>query len=162
MSTSPSSYADSSVSISPPPPPLSLPQKPDLPPSKPKTHVLWSRHTLKQLQLVLPGAALTYYLGTIHVFLNILHGSGGFWARCGHLTDDLQRNLYLSYYRTGAIAASGLGLMTITLFSYVLFLPWFTGQELNVRTLLSMRCSADQQNSIRHGEILDFFHRSFL
>ena len=37
--------------------------------------------------------------------------------------------------RTGAIAASALGLVTISLFSYVLVLHWFTGQKINVRTL---------------------------
>jgi hypothetical protein len=42
---------------------------------------------------------------------------------------------FLSYYRTGAIAASVLGLVTISLFTYVLVLPWFTGQKINVRTL---------------------------
>ncbi|KAF8808717.1 hypothetical protein BYT27DRAFT_7096144 [Phlegmacium glaucopus] len=111
MSTSSSPYADSSVSVT--PPPLPLPQKTD---KKPNTHVPWTRHALKQLKLVLPGAALTYYLGTIHTFLSVLHGSAGSWAR------------------TGAIVAAGLGLITITLFSYVLLLPWFTGEKPNYKT----------------------------
>ena len=63
--------------------PLPLPRpKSDLPPSP--MYTPWRRHTIKQLKLVLPGAAVTYYLGTIHVFLNILHGTGGFWARYGY------------------------------------------------------------------------------
>jgi len=75
-----------------------------------------ARHTLKQLKLVVPGAALTYYLGTVNVFLSMLQGSAGFWAR------------------TGAIVASVLGLVTISLFSYVLVLPWFTGHKINYNT----------------------------
>jgi hypothetical protein len=47
-------------------------------------------------------------------------------------------NLF-SYYRTGAIAASMLGLITISLFSYVLILPWITGQKPNVCTLIVNR-----------------------
>jgi len=43
---------------------------------------------------------------------------------------------FISYYRTGAVAVAGLGLITISLFSYVLFLPWFTGEEPNVRTFV--------------------------
>ena len=71
----------SDPSVSPLPPPKS-----DLPPSPSNTMpALWKRHTVKQLKLVLPGALLTYYLDTIHVFLSILHGNGGFWARCGYL-----------------------------------------------------------------------------
>lgn len=73
-------------------------------------------------------------------------------------------NLFLSYYRTGAIAASVLGLITISLLSYILVLPWFTGQKINVRTLYRDYI-ADRENcrySIVHGEILGFFHQSFL
>ena len=41
-----------------------------------------SRHTLSQLKFVLPGAAITYYLGTHEVFWNLLSevGRNG-WAR---------------------------------------------------------------------------------
>ena len=126
MSTSPS---PPSVSVSPPPKSDRLPS-----PSNTK-HVPWRRHTLKQLKLVLPGAALTYYLETIHVFLSMLHGTGGFWARCGYLNKCVVDLLFISFfYRTGAITASVLGLITISLFSYVLVLHWFTGQKINVRT----------------------------
>jgi hypothetical protein len=44
-------------------------------------HVPWTEHTLRQLKLVLPGAAITYYLGTLNNFYSILHGTGGSWAR---------------------------------------------------------------------------------
>jgi len=108
MSTTP---ADSSISASPP-----LPSPPHKFESPSTRHLPWTRHALKQLKLVLPGAALTCYLGTIHTFLGMLNGSAGSWAK------------------TGAIAASGLGLITISLFSYVLFLPWITGEEPNYKT----------------------------
>ncbi|KAF8149967.1 hypothetical protein B0H34DRAFT_666562 [Crassisporium funariophilum] len=79
-------------------------------------HVPWTTHTLRQLKLVLPGAALTYYLGTVHDFLSILHGGGGSWAQ------------------TGAFTASGLGIMTIALFIYVLLMPWISGEEPNYQS----------------------------
>jgi len=44
-------------------------------------HVPWTEHTLRQLKLVLPGAAITYYLGTLNDFWGILQGTGGAWAR---------------------------------------------------------------------------------
>lgn len=66
--------------------PLPLPPKSDLLPSPSNTmHAPRRRHILKQLKLVLPGAVLTYYLETIHVFLSMLQGNGGFWARYGYL-----------------------------------------------------------------------------
>lgn len=46
----------------------------------PPKRVPWSQHTLRQLKLVLPGAAITYYLGTFHEFLLIFNG-GGSWGR---------------------------------------------------------------------------------
>ncbi|KJA26274.1 hypothetical protein HYPSUDRAFT_36552 [Hypholoma sublateritium FD-334 SS-4] len=79
-------------------------------------HVPWTEHTLRQLKLVLPGAAITYYLGTLNDFYNILGGDGGAWARLAGL------------------GASGLGFTTVTLFLYVLLMPWVTGEEPNYQT----------------------------
>jgi len=76
--------------------------------------VPWTQHALRQLKLVLPGAVITYYLGTFHDFWNILQGTSG-----GALA------------RLSGWAASGLALMTIGLFLYMLFIPWITGEEPN-------------------------------
>ncbi|KAF8972129.1 hypothetical protein BDZ97DRAFT_1650461 [Flammula alnicola] len=79
-------------------------------------HVPWTEHTLRQLKLVLPGVAITYYLGTLQDFWNILQGSGGSWAQLAGL------------------GASGLGFTTVILFLYMLLMPWVTGEEPNYRT----------------------------
>lgn len=55
-------------------------------PSKPTQtrvmrHVPWTQHTFRQLKLLLPGAAVTYYLHTLDEFWDVLHGSGGSWAQ---------------------------------------------------------------------------------
>ena len=49
---------------------------------------LISRHTIRQLEYMIPGALTTYYYGTISKFLQILSenpygnpGQGGWWAR---------------------------------------------------------------------------------
>jgi len=44
-------------------------------------HVPWTQHTFRQLKLLLPGAAVTYYLHTLDEFWDVLHGSGGSWAQ---------------------------------------------------------------------------------
>ncbi|KAH9481733.1 hypothetical protein JR316_0006260 [Psilocybe cubensis] len=79
-------------------------------------HVPWTEHTLRQLKLVLPGAAITYYLGTLNDFWGIIEGNGGFWARLA------------------GFGASGLGFLTVTLFLYVLLTPWLTGEEPDYQT----------------------------
>jgi len=43
--------------------------------------VPWTQHTVRQLKLVLPGVAITYYLGTLDDFWKILLGTGGWWAQ---------------------------------------------------------------------------------
>ena len=35
-----------------------------------------SRHTLRQLKFVIPGGAVTYYLGTYEVFWRMVNGMG--------------------------------------------------------------------------------------
>ncbi|KAF8910618.1 hypothetical protein CPB84DRAFT_1764148 [Gymnopilus junonius] len=77
---------------------------------------------MRQLKLVLPGVAITYYLGTFHDFWSILQGTSGG-----------------SFARLSGWAASGLALLTIGLFLYMLFLPWITGEEPNVRNISSWR-----------------------
>lgn len=44
-------------------------------------HAPWSQHALRQLKLLVPGAAMTYYLGTLDEFWDILRGSGGSLAQ---------------------------------------------------------------------------------
>ena len=44
-------------------------------------NVPWTQHALRQLKLLIPGAAITYYLRTWDEFWDILHGSGGSWAQ---------------------------------------------------------------------------------
>jgi hypothetical protein len=42
-----------------------------------------SRHTLRQLKFVIPGGAITYYLGTHEVFWRMVNGIGwDGWGRC--------------------------------------------------------------------------------
>lgn len=82
----------------------------------PPKRVPWSQHTLRQLKLVLPGAAITYYLGTFHEFLWIFNGAGG------------------SLGRTAALGAAILGFTTIVLFIYVLMMPLITGEEPNYQS----------------------------
>ncbi|KDR76188.1 hypothetical protein GALMADRAFT_247417 [Galerina marginata CBS 339.88] len=79
-------------------------------------HVPWTKHAVRQVKLVVPGAAVTYYLGTLDDFWKILHGSGGSWA-----------------WFTGW-GASGLAFVTIALFLYVLLMPWMTGEEPNYQS----------------------------
>jgi len=43
--------------------------------------VPWAQHALRQLKLLVPGAAMTYYLGTLDEFWDILHGNGGSLAQ---------------------------------------------------------------------------------
>ncbi|KAF9557437.1 hypothetical protein CPC08DRAFT_640262 [Agrocybe pediades] len=80
-------------------------------------HVPWTEHMLRQLKLVLPGALITYYLGTLNDFWNILQGTGGAWARYALVSSSV-----------------GLGIVTVSLFLYVLLMPWLTGEEPNYQT----------------------------
>ncbi|PPQ66559.1 hypothetical protein CVT24_007124 [Panaeolus cyanescens] len=108
MSSSNSTFQPSSSS--------SIPDKNSSPQSIRRKHVPWTTHTIRQLKLVLPGWAITYYLGTLHNFWYILQGNGGSWAQ------------------TAALASSGLGITTVALFIYVLLIPWLTGEEPNYQT----------------------------
>ena len=124
-----SQYQSQSHSISPPPGPH---------PTVKVRRVPWATHALRQLKLVLPGALITYYLGTFHDFWSILQGtSGGALARCvGSMFYAVISRINLSFVRCDRFsgwAASGLALLTIGLFLYMLFLPWITGEEPNVR-----------------------------
>ena len=39
------------------------------------------RRILRQLQLVVPGGIITYYLGTVHEFAQVIQGVAGSWGR---------------------------------------------------------------------------------
>jgi len=80
------------------------------------TPVSGAQHTLRQLQLVVPGGAITYYLGTFQEIWRIVQGAGGSWGR------------------TAAFGALGHGLATVVLFGYLLMSPWITGVEPNYRS----------------------------
>ena len=100
-------------------------------------HVPWAQHALRQLKLLVPGAAMTYYLGTLDEFWGILHGHGGSLAQsaCCPLRiyhSSSYRSLHI--HRSAAFVVSLLGLTTIGLFLCVLFLPFLTGEEPDVRT----------------------------
>jgi len=78
-----------------------------------------SRHALRQLEYILPGALITYYYHTPSTFLHIFHGdlgSHGVWAR----------NL-------ASISLTS-GFLTVMLFLYILLLPLIKGQQPNYRS----------------------------
>jgi hypothetical protein len=60
-----------------------------------------SRHTLNQLKFVIPGAAITYYLGLQEVFLRIVADTDG-PHRWGRRVVFLVRNCKLRLSLTGA------------------------------------------------------------
>ncbi|KAF8227310.1 hypothetical protein L208DRAFT_1424844 [Tricholoma matsutake] len=75
-----------------------------------------TQHAIRQLKLVVPGGAITYYLGTFQEFWWIVQGANG------------------SLGRTAALGALGHGLTTVALFIYLLMSPWITGVEPNYRS----------------------------
>src|SRR5688572_21910187 len=103
--------------------------------SRPKKQIAWLEHTVRQLKLLVPGAAVTYYLGTIHDFAGILHGQGGSWAQYILVQRQVVSEFSSVLYRLAALGASLLGVTTVVLFIYVLLLPWLTGEEPDVRYL---------------------------
>ncbi|KAF8896379.1 hypothetical protein BD779DRAFT_1495579 [Infundibulicybe gibba] len=85
--------------------------------SRQQTSIVPTRHhAFRQLKLVVPGLAITYYLGTISEFLRILQDTESPWGR------------------TVALGGLGHGLATIALFVYVLMTPWIKGVEANYRS----------------------------
>ncbi|KAF9003934.1 hypothetical protein BDQ17DRAFT_1541602 [Cyathus striatus] len=78
-------------------------------------HVPWRDNALRQLKLVIPGAAITYYFETFQEFWRVVLGEVGSWGK------------------TFAYGALGHGMTTLALFLYVLLLPWITGVEPNYR-----------------------------
>ncbi|THH09155.1 hypothetical protein EW145_g2221 [Phellinidium pouzarii] len=86
------------------------------PPSRPRARSFahLSRHTLKQLKFVLPGGFVTYVLGTLARFWQLVEEESG-WARL---------------YARMSLAC---GLMTVVLFLYILLVPWLRGAQPNVR-----------------------------
>ncbi|KAJ6505989.1 hypothetical protein DFH09DRAFT_1050915 [Mycena vulgaris] len=61
----------------------------------------------RQLQLVVPGGAITYYLDTVH-----------------HLAAALASVDVDSWGRTATLASLSLGALTVALFVYILLTPW--------------------------------------
>ncbi|KAH7908454.1 hypothetical protein BJ138DRAFT_1068801 [Hygrophoropsis aurantiaca] len=77
----------------------------------------FSTHTLRQLKFVVPGAAITYYFNTHRVFLGVL------WSQKSD-----------SWGRALALSSLGFGSLVITLFLYVLLVPWIYGIEPDYRS----------------------------
>ncbi|KDQ59247.1 hypothetical protein JAAARDRAFT_127764 [Jaapia argillacea MUCL 33604] len=76
-----------------------------------------SRHSIKQLQFLVPGLAITYYLET---FTHL-------WTLRTCLIGDVYRR---SAARTSLVS----GALTIGLFLYILLIPWIKGQQPNYRS----------------------------
>jgi len=79
-----------------------------------------SRHTIRELEYILPGALITYFYGTISEFLRILsHESlthGGWLAS------------------NSAFLSLALAMLTVSLFVYILLLPLIMGEQPNYRS----------------------------
>ncbi|ETW83072.1 hypothetical protein HETIRDRAFT_315296 [Heterobasidion irregulare TC 32-1] len=74
-----------------------------------------SRHTLRQLRFVVPGGAVTYWLHTLEELRTMWYGARG-WSRPLVLTSVLS------------------GLLTVTLFIYILLIPVIKGIPPNYRS----------------------------
>ncbi|KAI0701316.1 hypothetical protein BC835DRAFT_1323310 [Cytidiella melzeri] len=70
-----------------------------------------SRHTLRQLKFIIPGALLTFWLDTHNAFWSI-------FSRDAEIS---------SYALTSAFLALSLGAVTVSLFMYVLLMPIVQG-----------------------------------
>jgi hypothetical protein len=46
-----------------------------------KTRKYWTKNAVRQLKLIIPGASITLYLGTVNKILGILHSGNGSWQR---------------------------------------------------------------------------------
>ncbi|KAG9315328.1 hypothetical protein JVU11DRAFT_4470 [Chiua virens] len=86
--------------------------------ASPRLHAL-SRHTLRQLKFIIPGAVITFLLNTHRVLFGLLytHNAG---------PDD--------WSRTVALLASCLGGIVVLLFLYVLLVHWIRGVEPDYRS----------------------------
>jgi len=81
---------------------------------------LVSRHTIRQLEYILPGALITYFYGTISKFLQIL----------SH--ENLTQGGWLA--SNSALLSLALALLTVSLFVYILLLPLIKGEQPNYRS----------------------------
>jgi len=84
---------------------------------------LVSRHTIRQVEYLLPGALVTYYYGTISEFLQILSS---------HSYGNLAHGAWLA--RNSALVSLALALLTVSLFVYILLLPSIKGEQPNYRS----------------------------
>ncbi|KAJ7284975.1 hypothetical protein C8J57DRAFT_1170171 [Mycena rebaudengoi] len=76
-------------------------------------------HVLRQLQLVVPGGGITYWLGTVEQLRVVLDGGGvldGSWGP------------------TAALGSLALGVLTILLFVYILITPLIQGSTPDFRS----------------------------
>jgi succinate dehydrogenase/fumarate reductase cytochrome b subunit len=89
-----------------------------MPVASPRLYAL-SRHTLRQLKFIIPGATITFLLNTHRILFGLLstpNASPGNWSRIV------------------ALIASCLGGLVVLLFLYVLLVHWFRGVEPNYRS----------------------------
>ncbi|EKM78765.1 hypothetical protein AGABI1DRAFT_114362 [Agaricus bisporus var. burnettii JB137-S8] len=71
----------------------------------------WRRNVVRQLKLIIPGASITLYLGTVNKILGILHSGSGSWQS------------------TIALAAISNAATMIALFLYMLFLIYYRDEH---------------------------------
>ncbi|KAJ7158770.1 hypothetical protein C8R46DRAFT_907521 [Mycena filopes] len=76
----------------------------------------WGSNALRQLQLVIPGGALTYYLDTL-----------------SHLAVALSANVD-SWGRTVALCSLSLAGLTVALFFYIFLMPWINNVATDFRS----------------------------
>lgn len=118
-----------------------MPESSSSRPRSSSSPVSLSRHTLSQLKFIIPGGAITYYLGTPIEIWRIAEGFDEVdgWGR--HVKPRFSSTCYptniISLTRTTALTSLGLGLTTVSLFLYVLLIPWIKGIKPNVRSFVS-------------------------
>ncbi|KAJ7035037.1 hypothetical protein C8F04DRAFT_1099874 [Mycena alexandri] len=76
----------------------------------------WASNALRQLQLVIPGGALTYYLDTP-----------------SHLAAALNADVD-SWGRTVALGSLSLAALTVALFFYIFLMPWINNVATDFRS----------------------------
>lgn len=99
-----------------------------------------TRHALRQLQFVIPGGAITFYLKTLAVLQRVWDSASGSWARCVSSLipfifpdDPLFCANRVGICRPLVLTSILSGLLTISLFLYILLIPVLKGIPPNVR-----------------------------
>jgi hypothetical protein len=97
--------------------------------------------TAQQLTYLLPGAALSAWLGTPHALLALARDGGAGWAQCVSYSQILLRSNRVG--RDAARVSIGAGVLVVGLFLYVLFYPALKGVgQPNVCASLVLVCGS--------------------